>query len=113
MQNPTETPESVANSLLNPSQDEKVILAMDIPPEELRDTKPILEGACRFTINYWRVANHPISSPILHNPNWKDLLNACNELLQDGDGFGVYLEGFHLEETNPEGTKEYLLHIGS
>lgn len=52
----------------------------------------VVNGKVKFTIDYWRVSTSAVYSPIYENPTWKDVLNACNDLLQNGDHCGVFLE---------------------
>jgi hypothetical protein len=53
---------------------------------------PVITGKVKFLIDYFRVSNSAVYSPIYENPTWKDVLNACNDLLQNGDHCGVFLE---------------------
>lgn len=74
--------------------------------------KPVIEGKCIFYINYWRVAEDAVYSKEYTDPRWKDIINACNNLLQNGDRFGVFLEGIRYRQTN-NGVKYYEFSIGS
>jgi hypothetical protein len=79
---------------------------------DVSSPEPVFEGECQFRIDYWRVALKPVTSPVYTNPTWKDIINACNDLLQDGDECGVYLESINWKET-VDGIKIYEFGIGS
>lgn len=63
---------------------------------------PAVHGKCRVMVDYWRINPDPVYSPQLENPTWRDLILATDALLQDGDGFGVFLENFYLKQDNGE-----------
>jgi hypothetical protein len=88
-------------------QDEYLVTGPDI-----LSTKPVIEGQCGFFIDYWRVAPKPVYSKEYTNPTWKDIINACNDLLQNGDGCGVYLENVSFDKTK-NGIKYFSFGIGS
>lgn len=96
------------NTEYTPSEPDDWIV--DAP--DILSTKPIIEGEVRFTINYWRVADEPVFSKVYSNPSWKDIINACNDLLQGGDSDGVYLEGLNKGKTTNNIT-DYEFIIGS
>lgn len=75
---------------------------------DITSAEPVIEGDCSFTIDYWRVNDKPVTSPVISNPTWKDIIVACNDLLQQGDECGVYLEG--IVKT---GEGKYKFQIGS
>lgn len=79
-----------------PCKDWKV-MAPDITSDN-----PVVNGKCRVMVDYWRVSPDPVYSPQLENPTWRDLILATDALLQDGDGFGVFLENFYLKQDNGE-----------
>jgi len=102
--------DEIVDSLLKDSQDKLVVFSL-IEPErfpDLASDKPVLKGHCQFTIDYWRVSGTPIFSDIYENPTWKDVLNACNDMLQEGDRCGVFLENIVQESKGL-----YAFHIGS
>lgn len=83
---------------------------------DLFSTRPIWSGPIRFVIDYWRFGNEKRVSPTYSNPTWKDLIQACNELmLTYGDGDGVYFEGTKDPQDTPEmtGLRHVELVIGS
>jgi hypothetical protein len=98
--------------LLDSSKDPLVVLAMPITEAEILSNRPAFPGRCRFSIDYWRISLKPVSSPVLTNPTWKEVLNACNDLLQTGDRMGVFLENVCFEDTK-DGIDHYAFHIGS
>lgn len=77
----------------NDQGDKWHVLAPDIT-----SNNPVLTKPCKVLINYWRVSDEPVESPVLNEPTWKDLILATDQLLQNGDGCGVYLEGFRVHE---------------
>jgi len=114
----------VVNSLLDPSKKPLVIFSMWETAEDaagndfmalvpdILSPEPALLGRCIFTISYWRVSPSPVYSKEYLNPTWKDILNACNNLLQNGDGCGVYFENIeHLRKT--DGVDYFEFWIGS
>ena len=107
---PQKSIDQIVDSLLDPHSEKLVVLSLPslkgLPP--LESNKPVFQGPCQFMIDYWRVSETPLFSPIYENPTWKDILNACNDMLQEGDRCGVFLEGIH--ETK-KGLYEF--HIGS
>jgi len=114
----------VVNSLLDPSKKPLVIFSMwetadDAAGDDfmarvpdILSPDPVLTGRCVFTINYWRVSPRPVYTKEYFNPTWKDVLNACNDLLQNGDECGVYLEAIeHIKKT--DGVDYFEFWIGS
>lgn len=75
---------------------------------DITSSEPVFEGDCSFTINCWRVSPSPVTSPTISNPTWKDIIIACNDLLQQGDECGIFLEAINKVE---EG--KYTFSIGS
>lgn len=70
--------------------------------------------ACKvqFVADYWRVADEPVYSPVVLNPTWRDIINIFNDMLQQGDRQGIYLEGLDLLETK-DNVKIVKFQIGS
>lgn len=68
-------------------------------PNILSD-KPVFQGTYNFLVDYWRVCSVAKMSPPVTNPTWKDIIVHFNELLQDGDRCGVFLEGLNLNDDN-------------
>ena len=60
----------------------------------IQSETPVVEGKVRFMIDYWRVTDEPVYTPYMDNPTWKDIIRSCNKLMNNCDGFGVFLEGF-------------------
>lgn len=76
---------------------------------DINSNESVFEGECKFFIDYWRVSDESIFYPPITNPTWKDIIVACNELLQNGDECGVFLENVKRIGT----TDCYELCIGS
>lgn len=70
--------------------------------------------ACKvqFMTDYWRVSDEPVYSPVVVNPTWRDIINIFNDMLQQGDRQGIYLEGLNLLETK-DNVKIVKFQIGS
>jgi len=98
------------NKTYKPSKTDKDNWIVDAP--DFTSTTPVIEGKVQFMIDYWRVADEPVLSEVYLNPTWVDIVNACNDLLKDGDGDGVFLEGFSKGKT-AEGVTTYEFCIGS
>jgi hypothetical protein len=100
----------LVNSFLDPNKVPLVVYSLVEPQRfpDLASTDPVLHGRCQFTIDYWRVSASPVFSKVYENPTWKDILNACNDLLQEGDKCGVFLENIVEEKKGL-----YAFHIGS
>jgi len=96
------------NKEYKPSQPDDWIV--DAP--DFGSTQPVIKGKVQFMIDYWRVTDQPILSEVYLNPTWVDIANACNDLLKDGDGNGVFLEGFSKGKTT-NGVTVYEFCIGS
>lgn len=62
---------------------------------DIDSTEPVFKGKVQFMTDYWRVSNMPLYSEVVENPTWMTIINIFNDMLQNGDGCGVYLEGFH------------------
>lgn len=88
-------------------QDDWTVLHPDIT-----SSTPVIEGRCVFFIKYWRVSEDEIYSEEYTNPTWKDIINACNNLLQNGDGFGVFLENLEFSR-KVDGVNYFKFLIGS
>lgn len=106
---PEET-DRLVDSLLDKNKDNLVVFSLVHPERfpDLASKDPVFQGHCQFLIDYWRVSDTPVFSEIYENPTWKDILNACNDLLQDGDRCGVFLENIVEEKKGL-----YAFHIGS
>lgn len=72
--------------------DSSVVDQWTVLHPDITSSTPVIEGRCVFFINYWRVSDEEVYSKEHTNPTWKDIINACNNLLQNGDGCGVFLE---------------------
>lgn len=82
---------------------------------DIDSTNPVFKGKVEFFIDYWRVADRPVYSPVYENPTWRDIINACNNLLQQGDPDGVYLEGMNTfkQTKSPDSVTKIEFCIGS
>jgi hypothetical protein len=66
---------------------------------DIDSTEPVLKGKMQFMTDYWRVSNVPIYSEVVENPTWMTIINIFNDMLQNGVGCGIYLEGlYNLKE---------------
>lgn len=82
---------------------------VEIP--DIFQTSPAIQGKVKILIDYWRVAETPVYSETLTDPTWKDLILATDKLLAQGDGCGIFLEGF--SETKQGDTLILTAEIGS
>jgi len=80
---------------------------------DLHSTKPIVEGKVQFAADYWRInETTEVKTPILENPTWKDILVATNNLLEENNAGGIFLEFLTItDEIN--GIKQVELEFGS
>jgi hypothetical protein len=65
---------------------------------DIESTNAVIGGEVQFIADYWRVAEMPIYSCVVKDPTWRDIINIFNDMLQQGYGQGVYLEGLILNE---------------
>jgi hypothetical protein len=65
---------------------------------DIDSTKPVFKGKVQFMTDYWRVSDVPLYSEVTKNPTWMTIINIFNDMLQNGDNCGIYLEGFYLEK---------------
>jgi len=80
---------------------------VDIP--DINSSEPVIKGETIFTINYWRISEEPVFSPLYDSPTWKDIINACNNLLQEGDHQGIYLEGLKVHKDTAVRVVEFVI----
>ena len=79
----------------------------------LKSTEPVITGKVQFGTDYWRVNDRKaVSTPILENPTWKDILIATNNLLEENDAGGIFLEFLTLKK-EVNGVKQVELEFGS
>jgi hypothetical protein len=80
---------------------------------DLNSKEPVIKGKVQFNANYWRInESGSVSTPILENPTWKDILIATNNLLKENDAGGIFLESLVItDESN--GIKQVELEFGS
>jgi hypothetical protein len=71
-------------------EDEWAVKAPDID-----STEPVFKGKVQFMTDYWRVSDVPVYSEVVENPTWMTIINIFNDMLQNGDGCGIFLEGFY------------------
>ena len=75
-------------------EDEWAVKAPDID-----STEPVFKGKVQFMTDYWRVSDVPVYSEVVENPTWMTIINIFNDMLQNGDECGIYLEGlYNLKE---------------
>jgi hypothetical protein len=78
----------------------------------LKSKDPVIKGKAQFNANYWRINENAVSTPILENPTWKDILIATNNLLEENEAGGIFLEALVItDESN--GIKQVELEFGS
>jgi len=66
---------------------------------DIESIEPVFRGPIQFFTDYFRVTkNGSKFTPTIENPTWRQIINAFNDLLQEGDRQGVYLEGFRDSE---------------
>ena len=81
-------------------------------PDILSDN-PALVGKVQLQTSYWRVTDGElVKSLVISNPTWKDIILAVDEILKDGDGCGIFLEGLRYQGL-VDGVKVFDLVIGS
>ena len=79
---------------------------------DLGSKDPVLKGKVQFNANYWRISENAVSTPVLENPTWKDILIATNNLLEENEAGGIFLEALVItDESN--GIKQVELEFGS
>ena len=83
---------------------------VDAPDVESLDR--VIACKVQFMTDYWRVSDEPVYSPVVVNPTWRDIINIFNDMLQQGDRQGIYLEGLNLLETK-DNVKIVKFQIGS
>lgn len=69
---------------------------------DIKSYHPIITGKVQFVADYWRVADEPVYSPVVENPTWRVIIDIFNDMLQQGDRQGIYLEGLNLTETKDD-----------
>jgi hypothetical protein len=66
---------------------------------DIDSTEPVIAGKVLFTTDYWRVSDVPVYSEVVENPTWMTIINIFNDMLQNGDECGIFLEGlYNLKE---------------
>jgi hypothetical protein len=66
---------------------------------DIDSTEPVFKGKVQFTTDYWRVSDVPVHSEVVENPTWMMIINIFNDMLQNGDHCGIFLEGlYNLKE---------------
>jgi len=79
---------------------------------DIDSTEPVFKGKVQFMTDYWRVSEVPLYSEVVENPTWMIIINIFNDMLQNGDGQGIYLEGLY-EENKVGDIQIYRFAIGS
>lgn len=93
------------------SRGKEDIWFVDIP--DIESNTPVIIGDVQFTTDYWRVTDVPLYSPIIKDPTWRDIINIFNNMLQNGDRQGIYLEGMHRLKTEDVNIVPIKFAIGS
>lgn len=66
---------------------------------DIDSTEPVFKGKVQFMTDYWRVSDVPVYSEVVENPTWMMIINIFNDMLQNGDHCGIFLEGlYNLKE---------------
>ena len=66
---------------------------------DIDSTEPVIAGKVQFMTDYWRVSDVPVYSEVVENPTWMTIINIFNDMLQNGDECGIFLEGlYNLKE---------------
>ncbi len=66
---------------------------------DIDSTEPVFKGKVQFMTDYWRVSDVPVYSEVVENPTWMMIINIFNDMLQNGDNCGIFLEGlYNLKE---------------
>ena len=60
---------------------------------DIDSTEPVIAGKVQFMTDYWRVSDVPVYSEVVENPTWMTIINIFNDMLQNGDECGIFLEG--------------------
>ena len=79
---------------------------------DIESTNPVILGKVRFMADYWRVTDEPLYSDVVENPTWRTIINIFNDMLQQGDGCGIFLEDLEMDEPK-DGTDVVRFCIGS
>ena len=69
---------------------------------DIKSYHPVIPGKVQFVADYWRVSDEPVYSPVVENPTWRVIIDIFNDMLQQGDGCGIYLEGLDIIETKDD-----------
>ena len=69
---------------------------------DIESYHPVIPGKVQFVADYWRVSDEPVYSPVVEDPTWRVIIDIFNDMLQQGDGCGIYLEGLDLIETKDD-----------
>lgn len=106
------TIDKAANSLLEGKEKIVVFSVPDVSKKEILSKKPVIKGEVKLFIDYWRVDPYPAYAKtkdgeerVFSNPAWKDIINACNDILKMGDRCGVFLEGILTHDNMGEDGK--------
>lgn len=49
---------------------------------DVNSLEPVIKGECKFSINNLEFSTTILTTEIVVDPNWKDILNLCNDLLR-------------------------------
>jgi len=79
---------------------------------DIDSTEPVFTGLVQFVADYWRISEVPLHSKVVENPTWMTIINIFNDMLQNGDGQGIYLEGLY-KENKVGGIQIYRFGVGS
>jgi len=79
----------------------------------LNSNEPVVSGKVQLGTDYWRVnESKRVNTPVLENPTWKDILVATNNLLEENDAGGIFLEFLTIKD-EVDGIKQVELEFGS
>lgn len=83
----------------------------------IESTDPVIEGEVGFYSDYWRLTDYNngdvVYSEVVTNPNWKDIINAANDMLVRTCEYELFLEGLTLTRCNEYGRKMVRVDFGS
>ena len=83
---------------------------------DIESNEPVIEGDVVFYCDYWRVTDYndgrEAVSKKYHNPTWKDIINAANEMVKKTCGCQLFLERL-VEADSGKGYKKICFEFGS
>jgi hypothetical protein len=70
-------------------------------------------GKVRLWADYWRITAAPVSSEVLEDPTWKDILSSVENLLSKHDSNYIFLESLNPRGRGKDGVLNVDLSFGS